>query len=326
MLKDEILALLKSASAPLSGQAMSEALGVSRAAVWKAVEALRGAGYAVASAPGRGYALEHAPDVLSPGELAGDRAVVGRALVCLDSVDSTNEELRRRAAAAPDGLCVVSTRQTSGRGRRGRPFQSLPGGLYLSVLLRPRDLPLDTVTQLTAWTAVAVCRAIEAVTGLAPGVKWTNDIILDARKVCGIGTELSLEAESGFLDYVVVGIGVNVGQTEDEFGPELSRTAVSLGQLLEKPPRRAALASALLDELDELYAGFPAKKAEYLAAYRSRCVTVGHEVRLIRPGKEEVATAEAVDDDFALVVRHGDGRVETVNAGEVSVRGLLGYV
>lgn len=331
MLQDEILSLLRSEpDAYRSGEEMSRQLGVSRAAVWKAVEALRRAGYEIISAPNRGYRLSAAPDDLRAGELTAALSghLVGREVVCLDTVDSTNSEVKRRAAdGAMEGLAVISDEQTAGRGRRGNAFQSLKGkGLFCSVLLRPR-VPLDTLSQLTAWTAVAVCRAIEACCSLTCGIKWTNDIILDGKKLCGILTELEFEAESAAAVAVVVGVGVNVGQTEADFGPDLSPIATSLTQALVRPVRRAELAVHLLTALDEMYAAFPQGKNEYLAEYRRRCVTTGHEVALVRPdGGREPAFAQEVDDDFSLVCRLPDGSTRTVTAGEVSVRGLLGYV
>lgn len=326
MLKDETLGLLRQAQSPLSGEAMSRDLGVSRAAVWKAVTALRSEGYTIDALPGRGYRLSASPDLLSPGELVRPGRWVGGQVVYLDRVDSTNDECRRRAATgAPDGLVVIAGEQTGGKGRRGRSFQSLPGkGLYLSLLLRP-DVPLEEVSQLTAWTAVAVCRAVEGLTGLSCSIKWTNDILLEDRKLCGILTELGIEGETGALDYVVAGMGINVSQTAEDFG-ELAGVAVSLVQCLPAPPRRAQVAGALLEELDRLAGRFPAAKADYLAEYRRRCATVGKEVRILRPSGEVRATALAVDDDFSLRVRREDGAEETVTAGEVSVRGLLGYV
>ena len=331
MLQDEVLSLLRSEpSVYRSGEEMSRRLGVSRAAVWKAVEALRRAGYEIVSAPNRGYRLSGAPDDLRPGELTAALSghLVGREVVCLDTVDSTNSEIKRRAAnGAAEGLAVLSDEQTAGRGRRGNAFQSLKGkGLFCSVLLRPQ-VALDALSQLTAWTAVAVCRAIEACCGLTCGIKWTNDIILDGKKLCGILTELEFEAESAAAVAVVVGVGVNVGQTEADFGPDLSPIAASLTQALGRPVRRAELAVHLLTALDEMYAAFPQGKHEYLAEYRRRCVTTGHEVALVRPdGGREPAFAREVDDDFALVCRLPDGTERTVTAGEVSVRGLLGYV
>ena len=331
MLQDEILALLRSEpGAYRSGEEMSRRLGVSRAAVWKAVETLRREGYEIVSAPNRGYRLSAAPDDLRPGELAAALRgrLVGRTVVCLDTVDSTNSEVKRRAAGgAPEGLAVLSDEQTAGRGRRGNAFQSLKGkGLFCSVLLRPQ-VPLEALSQLTAWTAVAVCRAIEACCGLTCGIKWTNDIILNGKKLCGILTELEFEAESAAAVAVVLGVGINVGQTEADFGPDLAPTAVSLTQALGRPVRRAELAVHLLAALDEMYAAFPQGKAAYLAEYRRRCVTTGREVALVgADGSRTPAFAQGVDDNFSLVCRLPGGTERTVTAGEVSVRGLLGYV
>lgn len=331
MKTDDVLSLLVRAGAtPISGEAMSGCLGVSRAAVWQAVEALRREGYMISSAPRRGYLLESSPDRLSPGALAGATAgrLVGREIVCLDTVDSTNDEVKRRAAAgAAEGLVVLADSQTKGKGRRGRAFSSPAGaGLYLSILLRP-SCKLEEMFQLTAWTAVAVCRAVEACTGLSPKIKWTNDIILDGKKLCGILTELGIVGEIGAPDYVATGIGINVTQRLEDFPPEVRSVAISLAQMLPQPPRRLSLAAALIDALDGMYAEFPFRQTHYLAEYRARCVTLGRQVRLLAPGKEaEEVFALDIDDSFALRVRHADGREETIRAGEVSVRGLCGYV
>jgi BirA family biotin operon repressor/biotin-[acetyl-CoA-carboxylase] ligase len=324
------LALLKEGGEDYcSGEKMSQSLGLSRAAVWKAVDALRQEGYAISSLPNRGYRLERSPDRLSAGELSGALAgcTVGSNLICLDSVDSTNNYAKKLAdQGAPHGTAVLSDHQTGGRGRRGNSFLSPAGkGLYLSVLLRP-ELPPDQVIDLTAWVAVALCDAFEQVIGERPGIKWTNDIILRQKKVCGILTELSLEGESGALNYVVTGIGVNVSQSEEDFGPEVAPVAISLEQALGHSVRRADLAAAILRALDQLDRDFPREKAAYLERYRADCLTTGHEVRLIQKGETRTAFAESIDDNFALVVRYPDGVRETITAGDVSVRGLLGYI
>ena len=327
MLRDQVLALLKAGDAPCCGEGMSRTLGVSRAAVWKAVEALRQEGYVISSAPHRGYRLEDSPDLLSPGELAGALAgrTVGAALLCLDTVDSTNNELKRRADTAPDGLAVLAQEQTGGRGRLGRSFVSPAGkGLYLSVLLRPQCVLADA-GMLTAWTAVAVCRALERCCGVRAGIKWPNDIVLEGRKLCGILTELELEAETAALRHVIVGVGINVSQDAADFGPEVAPVAISLAQALGQAPRRSQLAAEVLSALDDLYRAFPAQKADYLARYRALCVTAGRAVRVLRPGQVRTGTAEAVNEDFALLVRWDNGEQEALSSGEVSVRGLLGY-
>ena len=330
MTREAVLSLLKEAgNAYCSGQSMSRTLGISRAAVWKAVDALRQEGYEISSVPHRGYRLEQSPDRLSAGELTGALRgyALGQNIICLDSVDSTNNYAKKLAdQGAPHGTVVLTDLQTAGRGRRGNSFLSPAGkGLYLSVLLRP-DLPPADVVNLTAWIAVAVCDAVEQVIGERPGIKWTNDLIVRSKKLCGILTEMSLEAETGDLQYVVAGIGLNVAQTEADFGTEVASLAISLEQALGRQIRRADLAIAIIRALDGMMADFPHEKAAYLERYRADCLTLGREVRLIRKGEAQIAFAEAIDEDFALVVRHQNGETEPVSAGDVSVRGLLGYV
>lgn len=330
MLQDDILALLTGGGGEyLSGESMSRTFGVSRAAVWKAVEGLRKAGYQIDSGANRGYRLTASPDTLRAGELSVslEGRLLGREIICLDSVDSTNSEVKRRAAGgAPEGLVILADEQTGGRGRRGNSFQSLKNkGLYCSVLLRPR-VPLEELSKLTAWTAVAVCRGLERCCGLEAGIKWTNDIVVKGRKLCGILTEMEVEAESGAPGAVVVGIGINIGQTSEDFGPELQESATSLRQELGREVRRAEVAARLLQAMDEMYASFPGAGTEYLDEYRRRCVTLGREVFLEKGGQRVKAFARDLREDFALLCQGEGGEVFPVTAGEVSVRGLMGYV
>lgn len=330
MTRELVLTILKEYGDKFcSGETMSRRLGISRAAVWKAVDALRQDGYEIKSVPRLGYRLEHSPDRLSEGELRGalDGCTVGSNLICLDSIDSTNNYAKKLADEGfPHGTVVLAQQQTGGRGRQGKSFSSpAEKGLYLSVLLRPDCPPMDVIN-LTAWIAVAVCSAIEQVIGLRPGIKWTNDIILHNKKLCGILTEMGLEAESGRLQYVVAGIGINISQSHEDFSDELSPIAISLEQAVGRKIRRAELAGAVIRGLDGMMKDFPLKKQEYLEQYRRDCLTTGHEVRIIQKGQTRTAYAQSIDRDFALVVRWEDGSEETVTAGDVSVRGLLGYV
>lgn len=329
-MREKVLSLLLAhRGEPLSGEAMSRELGVSRAAVWKAVEALRKEGYRISSAPNRGYTLDEAPDLLREGELSGPLAGcrVGDRLLCLDTVDSTNTECKRQAlAGAPEGLVVLAEEQTGGRGRLGRSFQSPRGkGLYLSALLRPRLEPRDVV-DFTAWVAVAVCDGIEAACGLRPNIKWTNDIVLNGRKLVGILTELGLESETNSLQYLVTGIGINVNHSAEDFAPDIRDMAGSLAQALGHPVRRSLLAAEVIRALDRMYAAFPRGKAAYLERYRAGCITPGNQVQLITPTSRRQAFAVGIDDDFRLVVEHPDGTREAISSGEVSVRGMYGYV
>lgn len=265
------------------------------------------------------------PDILSSETLTRPGQAVGNRVICLDIIDSTNTECKRLAAqGAESGLVVIAGEQTGGKGRRGRSFQSLPGkGLYLSTLLRPHAAPED-IQQLTAWVAVAVCRAVESLTGLSSQIKWVNDPLLDGKKLCGILCELGLTPAGG-LDYVVVGIGINLSQTPEDFGEELHPIATSLAQHTPCPPTRSQVAAALIAELNTLWEHFPAGKARYLEEYRRRCVTTGREVRLIKGDETRTAFALRVNDDFTLHVRLPDGKEEDIFSGEVSVRGIEGY-
>lgn len=331
MSRQTVLTLLRQREgAFVSGEEISRALGLSRAAVWKAVDALRRDGYTVEARTGLGYRLTAAPDALTEPEIRRclpPTEVVGRKLVCLAEVDSTNTRAKELAIAGePEGLVVVADCQSAGRGRMGRSFQSPKGkGVYLTVLLRPQ-LPPERLMVATALAGVAACGAVEDVCGLSPGLKWPNDPVLNGRKLCGILTELSLEAETGRLQYLVVGIGVNVLQEAGDFSAEVAAIATSLAAELGRPVSRPALAAALIARLDQLRAALLSGHTEnYLAEYRHRCVNLGKPVRLLSAAGEERGVAVDVDRDFGLVVRKDNGTVTTVRSGEVSVRGLYGY-
>lgn len=330
MSRESVLSLLRAQQGDyLSGETMSRALGISRAGVWKAIEALRQEGYTISSAPNRGYRLESAPDRVREGELTGPLAGcrVGSTLACLEVIDSTNTECKRRAmAGAPEGLVVLAEEQTGGRGRLGRSFQSPRGcGLYLSALLRPDLSPMEVV-DFTAWVAVAVCDGIQAACGVRPQIKWTNDIVLNGKKLAGILTELGLESETNSLQYMVTGIGINVNHRPEDFGEDIRNMATSLAQELGRPVRRAELAAQVIRALDRMYADFPHNKQEYLNRYRADCLTIGKQVQMITPVSRQEAYAVEIDDEFRLVVELPDGTRKALSAGEVSVRGLYGYV
>ena len=328
--RQAVLSLLRQQEGFVSGEEISRRLGLSRTAIWKAVDALRRDGYTVEARTGLGYRLLAAPDAVTEPEIRhflGETDRVGRTLVCLEEVDSTNLYAKQLAAeGAADGAVVVADRQTAGRGRLGRSFQSPGGrGIYLTALLRP-DLPPERLSPVTAMAGVAVCRAVERHCNVSPGLKWPNDPVLGGKKLCGILTELSLEGETGRVQDLVLGIGINVSQRPEDFTPEIREIATSLTQALGRPVSRPALAAEVIREVDRLYAALTAGElGPYLAEYRRRCVNLGRTVRLLGPGGGETAEALDIDGDFGLVVRTADGTVRTVRSGEVSVRGLYGY-
>ena len=325
-MEGKILSILREKGDFVSGQALCGQLGVSRTAVWKAVNRLRARGYQIDSATNRGYRLVQMPSGLSREGIAPRLPKEAR-LLFYSETDSTNTRAKALAASgAPEGTVLVADCQTGGRGRRGRSFFSPPGtGVYLSVILRPACAPMELM-HLTCAAAVAACDAVEKVTGLRPGIKWTNDLVIGKKKLAGILTELALEAESGQVQYAVIGIGVNCCQEQKDFPPELAETATSLSLALGREVDRNALAAGLAEEFLEMGRTLVSQKAEILARYRADCVTLGQEVCLVSGDSLRHGFALDVDGEGALTVRLPDGSVENVRSGEVSVRGMYGYV
>ena len=330
--KADILTLLRNSEDYVSGQQLCDRFGVTRTAVWKVINQLKEEGYQIESVSRRGYRLVEGPaDILSESEIASILKTqwAGRKLYCFDTTGSTNTDAKRLGEEGePHGTVVTADLQTAGRGRMDRSFQSPRGkGVYLTALLRP-NLPPERLLPVTAMAGVAVCGAVEELCGVRPGLKWPNDPVLGGKKLCGILTELSLEGETGRVQYLVLGIGVNVGQRLEDFSPEVAEMATSLSIALGRPVSRPALAAAEIRALDRLYADLLAGNlAPYLAAYRRDCVNLGKSVQLISPdGSRETAQALDVDNDFSLVVRTAAGEIRTVRSGEVSVRGMYGYI
>lgn len=232
MSRERVYQLLREqAGTFVSGQELSGLLGISRAAVWKAIDSLRRDGYTIEARTGLGYRLTAAPDALAEREIRRFLTADCPDLRCLAEIDSTNSYLKREAlAGAPHGTAATAECQTAGRGRMTRGFRSPAGrGVYLSVLLRPQ-LPPEALLGVTGMTAVAVCAAVERTAGVRPKIKWTNDLVLHGKKLCGILTELAVEGETGLVQSLVIGAGVNVSHTPEDFGPEVSAMATSLAQ------------------------------------------------------------------------------------------------
>lgn len=320
-------ALRRAGSAPLSGAALSAELGVSRAQVWKHVEALRALGYAIEGAAGDGYRLAGAPDRLYAEEVQPRLATrwLARRYHWLDTTDSTNRvagDLAREGA--PHGTTVVAEGQEKGRGRLGRSFFSPPyRNLYTSIVLRPR---LDTARAPTTILAAAVAVA-EAVAAFvddpdAVAIKWPNDVQLGGRKTSGILMEMGAEATR--VSYLVLGIGVNLNVERAEFPEEFRALATSLATHRGAPVERAAFAARLYDTLEavlDLHAqdGFEAVRPRFEARFRMR----GQRVRVLDAGAPESAAldgiAAGIDADGALLVQRDDGAALRVVAGDVTI-------
>lgn len=242
------------------------------------------------------------------------------------SLDSTNDSLRALAkAGAPSGTAVLSDHQTSGHGRRGRSFHSPAGsGIYLSLLLRP-DCPPQALMHLTCAVAVAMCDAVENAAGFRPGIKWTNDLVAGKRKLGGILTEIGFNSK-GNLDWAIIGVGINCTQKEADFPEDIREMAGSLAMVAPEPIDRARVAASMLESLHNMDQSLLTRKAEILSRYRADCVTLNRDVVLVRGEEKRYGHALDIDEDGALVVRFDDGSLEPVNSGEISVRGMYGYL
>ncbi|MCX5893980.1 MAG: biotin--[acetyl-CoA-carboxylase] ligase [Deltaproteobacteria bacterium] len=313
-----VLQALRQSPEPLSGEALAARLGLSRAAVWKRINRLKAQGYAIVGSPRRGYRLLAATDKLLPEEIVlGLKAnrLIGP-VHHFEAVASTNDLAKELAAqGAPEGTLVVAEAQTRGRGRLGRQWESPAGtGLYVSLLLRP-PLPPSEMPQITLTTAVAVARALKRVAGVAPGIKWPNDLLLNGKKLGGILTEMETESEQ--IRHLVVGLGLNVNNAA--FPAELQPIATSLALATGRPHSRVKILQAWLEEFEELYGRFLAREfAGILEEWRSLTVTLGHRVTVRQGPLTICGQALDVAADGALLVQTASGEVVRVTSGEIA--------
>ena len=304
----------------VSGQALSEELGVTRAAVWKQIVRLREMGFGIEAQGRQGYRLTACPDsLLAPVVKQGlNTAWAGQEIVFVERVDSTNRYARTLAAqGAAHGTLVIAEEQTAGRGRRGRGWVSPAGeGIFMTLILRPQAHP-SQVSLLSLRTALAVAEGIHEATGLAARIKWPNDVVCGGKKV--VGMLLEMDADEERVHSVVAGVGINIHQKD--FG-ELSEKASSLDLLLGARVSRAAVVRAFLQAFERADA---LPDDELMAAYRARSATLGQRVRVIGTDDSFTGTALEVTPSGSLIVARDDGERVEVLAGDVSVRGLMGY-
>lgn len=320
--KGKLLELLESnKGAYFSGEEIAQQLCVSRAAVWKAVNALREEGYSIDAVTNKGYCLSEHTDILSPQGIRKylKPAYQGMELTVLPETASTNALLREKAnRGAPEGCTVIANQQTAGRGRCGRQFYS-PGetGIYMSVLLRPVRYAPQQAVRLTAAAAVAMCEAIETVSGETARIKWVNDIFVRGKKVCGILTEASFGLESGALEYAVLGVGVNVYPPREGFPTELEAIAGAIFDSAQSDGKNR-LAGEFLNRFLDCYNA--PERTEFIAAYRSRSLAVGKQVTVYSGNQTRSAYAYGVDDACRLLVRYENGETESLSYGEISIK------
>lgn len=325
-MKTCILQILRNAQEYVSGQELCERLGVSRTAVWKTIKKLKEEGYGIEAVQNKGYRIFSYPDVVTESEIASrlDTKWAGRTVLHFDKTDSTNDQAKREAErGAAHGTLVVADTQSAGKGRRGRSWSSPAGtGIFMSLILKPELRP-EYASMLTLVTALSAAEAIEETTGLAPMIKWPNDLVVNKKKVIGILTEMSTEMEQ--IHYIVIGIGINVNM--ETLPPELSETATSLKIEAGRKFSRANLIEAFLGYFEENYEKFEETCDLSLLAdeYNRRLINRGKTVKVLDPAGEYTAKALGANEKGGLLIER-EGRMEVITSGEVSVRGVYGYV
>ena len=306
----------------ISGEKIANKFNISRTAVWKHIQTLRKNGYDIVSRENSGYMLKQTTDLLLPEEIQSNlkTKIIGKNFSYHDTVDSTNRIAKELAAAdAVDGTVVVAEQQFSGKGRLGRSFFSPKSkSILCSIILHPKFLPHEAA-KCTLMAAVAVANAMIRF-NLKPEIKWPNDILYDGRKIVGILTEIS--AEISKINYIIVGIGINVNINRDEFPEELRDIAASLSELKGDKISRIEFFKAMLEEFDKLYIESNEKGFKnILNQWRNHNITLGKNIRVIPAGSDDEfnAIAEDIDDEGALIVKTENG-LEKVYAGDVSIR------
>lgn len=328
--KADILTLLRDSGGYVSGQQICEKLGVSRTAVWKAINQLKEDGYRIEAVSHKGYHLSASPDVLSVSEIASRLTTkwAGQKLYYYAETGSTNIDAKRLAEEGePHGTTVIADMQTAGRGRRGRMWQSPPGSaIYMTIMLKP-DFSPDKASMLTLVMALSVADAITEAAGLQAGIKWPNDVVVNAKKVCGILTEMNVESD--YIQYVVIGVGINTNNgSTAEFPEEIRQTATSLKIESGTHILRAALIERVLSNFEKNYDIFvkSLNLSGIMKAYNERLLNLDAYVRVLDPQGEYSGIARGINLSGELLVEKENGDVVQVYAGEVSVRGVYGYV
>lgn len=322
--KYQILKLLEESDGKLvSGGDIAEKLSISRTAVWKQIAALQQDGYRIISEPSKGYLLQPS-NVLSAYEIEKRLTThtVARPILYFPTIDSTNTYAKTHTELE-NGTVIVASHQTAGVGRLSRKFHSPEGqGVYLSILLHPDMIAMADISTITLLTAVAVVDTIEQLSGVRPDIKWTNDVYLHGRKLCGILTEATVEGESGVIRNIIVGIGLNLYQTYEDFAPEIRDIAGSVFSETGKKISAADYVACLSKNFERYYLDehFPANKASFLQKYKDALFFLGQTVQVISVRETYMAVAEDIDENGCLIVRKEDGTVAALNSGEISLK------
>ncbi len=315
--------MLRRQEVHLSGAEMSKTLGISRSAVWKHIKVLRREGYRIEAKPASGYRLVGVPTHPTTWEIQAGLGTeqIGKRIYTLSQASSTNEVAFRLALkGAGEGVVVLAESQTKGKGRMGRPWESPTGlNIYLSLILRPRIVPSKTPL-ITLMAAVACAEAIDEVTGLLPAIKWPNDLLLKRKKLGGILTEADMELDR--INFLVVGIGINVNMTGALFPPSIKDTATSLQEALGREIPRIALIQAILRHLEQWYKRLAQGNVEEITRrWKELSLVKGQQIEVTSLGEVVRGTALDIDEDGALLVQTDNNTIKRVVAGDVTLNG-----
>lgn len=346
-MKAEMIRLLRESKDYISGQELCDRFQVSRTAIWKIINQLKEEGYVIEARQNKGYKLLESSDNMEAYELESRMHTkwAGRKVSYKKETGSTNIDCKLLAGqGAPHGTLAVTDTQVSGRGRRGRSWQSPAGtSVYMSLLCRP-DFSPDKAPMLTLVMGLSVAEAVERCTGLAAKIKWPNDVVVNGKKICGILTEMEMGLETKEIQYLVIGVGVNVNNGFEEMVKtgeiEKARKAVFPEELLDKATSlfleskekdqkisRAVLVQYVMEAFEKNYELF--LETQDLSLLRERyneyLVNRGAAVKVLDPKGEYTGIAREIDEAGDLLVKTEDGKVKKVYSGEVSVRGLYGY-
>ncbi len=318
--KNEVLKILKNnLGNNISGADIAQKLGVSRAAVWKAVQALRNEGYVIHAVTHTGYKLEHLDNVIDLDEIQKSlqTKTFARNILLLDQVSSTNDTAKEKAREnAPEGTLIIAKRQTAGKGRYGRTFHSPGNGnIYMSILLKP-IIDVKDASFMTITAAVAVNQAIREICGIDSKIKWVNDIYIGSKKVCGILTEAGFEMETSSLNYVIAGIGINI--SAHQLPDEIKDIACDIQSNASKTFSVNHLIAEILNNFEDLY--FADSKQKIIENYRTMSCVLGNKITFEKDGIKQVGFAQEIDDNGALIVALECGKQFTIASGEISIR------
>lgn len=325
-MKNKVLRMLKNSEGFISGEKISDEFNMTRSGIWKYINMLKEDGYKIESIPRKGYRIISSPDILTYEEVEEylDTDFIGRKIYYFDSIDSTNNKAKEIAFEEKEGLVVVSEEQLAGRGRLGRAWVSPKGkGIWMSIILKPKVDPMK-VAKVTLLGAAAVNKALDNM-NVKSQIKWPNDILINGKKIAGILTEMNCELN--MINYVTMGIGINVNLDENDIPEDLKDKATSIKISGGKEINRKELLANTLNIFEELYLLFRDKDdvSKAIEICRENSALIGKQVRVIRGEEIKIGKALDINEEGQLVVEFENGVVENIYSGEVSVRGLEGY-